>query len=188
MLPTPEDIDEYVSTLNEYIHSLPGHAQAVYQRIISDIQRHGPSAWPSTVTVPGLGTFDIPVPSPPISAVAPPLEKTPWYRLGFIDDEATRRRVAIAGGVLGVGLGAGYGAWLFWTLKDQKRAGVRRRKESNEKLKVRKEVVGTLSMISLDSKLNLGPSRSRWRYTYRTCLGACTGEERLRCNRQRLYP
>lgn len=144
MLPTPEDIEEYIMTLNEYLHSLPGHAQAVYQHILSDLQRHGFTTWPSTVTVPGLGTFDIPAPSPPITAITPPPEEIPWYRLGFIDDEVTRRRVAIAGGIIGVGLGAGYGAWLYWTLNDQKRAGVRRRKESNEKLKLRKEVVVVL--------------------------------------------
>lgn len=134
MLPTQEELDEYVASVTEYVHSIPGQVQQLYDRLVSDIQRHGP--WPPVVTVPGLGSFEVPVPSPPLE---PPKDPIPWYRLGFIEDDDTRRVVGIAG-VAGVGLGLGWGMWTFYRMKNAKR----NRKESLDKSKMRREVVVVL--------------------------------------------
>jgi len=127
MLPTQEDLEEYLNALTDYIHSLPYYLQALYDRLASDIQRHGPH------TVPGL-SFEIPAPAPPIEALRPPL---PWYQLGFIENDETRRRVAIAA-VAGVGLGIGLGSWAYLYTREARR----KRKDSFDKHKMRKEVVG----------------------------------------------
>jgi hypothetical protein len=143
MLPTQEELDEYVASVTEYVHSIPGQVQHLYDKLVSDIQRHGP--WPPVVTVPGLGSFEVPVPSPPLEL---PKEPIPWYQLGFIEDDDTRRIVGIAG-VAGVGLGLGLGMWKFYRMKDAKR----KRKESLDKNRVRREVVGK-------SWIYVAPSRS----------------------------
>lgn len=143
MLPTQEELDEYLAAVTDYAHHVHHQVQAVYHRLASDIQRHGP------YTVPGL-SYEIPAPAPIIELPAPSL---PWYQLGFIEDDVTRRRVAIAT-VAGVGLGLGFGSWTYLRMRDAKR----KRKDSIDKHKIRKEVVGKLSVISLFLDTQLTPS------------------------------
>jgi hypothetical protein len=127
MLPTQEDLDDYLHAITEYVYTIPYHLQALYDRLASDIQRHSP------YTVPGL-SFEIPAPAPPME---PPSLPLPWYQLGFIENDATRRRIAIAA-VAGAGLGVGLGSWAYLHTND----GKRKRKDSFDKFKMRKEVVG----------------------------------------------
>ncbi|KAG8829814.1 hypothetical protein FRC17_005986 [Serendipita sp. 399] len=143
MLPTQEEIEEYIGAVNAYLQELPAQAQAIYNRVWSDIQRHGPSSWPGSVSVPGLGTFDLPAPAPPIRSPPPPVN-APWYKLGFIEDDTLRRRVAIASGVLGLGLGVGCGTLLLWKLNHARNHGARRRKDSSDKVRTRREVIVVL--------------------------------------------
>jgi hypothetical protein len=133
MLPTQEELDAYVESVAEYVQSVSDSLYDLYGRLVSDIQRHGP--WPA-VSVPGLGSFEIPAPQPPLDSPPSPL---PWYQLGFIEDAEIRRRVLIAG-VAGVGLGVGWGTWAYIRRKD----GKRKRKESLDRTKLRREVVGKL--------------------------------------------
>ncbi|KIM28967.1 hypothetical protein M408DRAFT_329012 [Serendipita vermifera MAFF 305830] len=128
-LPSQEELEEYLAALSDYAHTVHHQIQDVYHRLASDIQRHGP------YTVPGL-TFEIPAPAPVIEPPAPPL---PWYQLGFIEDDTTRRRVAIAA-VAGVGLSIGLGSWTYLKIQD----GKRKRKDSIDRHKMRKEVVVVL--------------------------------------------
>jgi hypothetical protein len=131
MLPTQEELDAYVESVTEYVKSVSDSLYDLYGRLVSDIQRHGP--WP-VVSVPGLGSFEVPAPQPPLD---PPPAPLPWYRLGFIEDAEIRHRVMIAG-VAGVGLGIGWGTWTYIRHKNSKR----KRKESLDKSKLRREVVG----------------------------------------------
>ncbi len=125
-LPTQEELDDYLGAVTNYVHNVSYQLHSVYDRLASDIQRHAPS-------VPGL-SYEIPAPAP---IIEPPPPVLPWYQLGFIEDDVTRRRVAIAA-VAGVGLGIGVGSWAYLQIRD----GRRKRKDSIDKHKMRKEVVG----------------------------------------------
>lgn len=137
MLPTQEElnayVDAYVEAVTDYIQGVGDHLGEIYGRLASDVERHLPG-----VTVPGLGSFEIPAPQPALELTAN-TEPLSWYQLGFIEDERTRRRVMIAG-VASLGLGLGWGTWSYLRSRNMKR----KRKESLDKSKLRREVVGKL--------------------------------------------
>jgi hypothetical protein len=132
MLPTQDEVEEYIGFVTGYLKGIPPTLQAGFDRVVSDLQRFGPL--PGVSAVPGLGSFEIPAPPPLIQASEQP---TSWYQLGFIENEHTRRRVMMAG-LAGVGLGVGLGAFGVYKMKTRQR----RRADGFDRHKLRREVVG----------------------------------------------
>lgn len=131
MLPTHEELEEYISVATEYIQGISDGLNELYGRLQSDFRRH--SRWPTTNGTPSVFELDIPA---SILPIANPPPRIPWYRLGFIKDKDTRLRVAI--GIAGIGIGVGCGAWMLLRGQDERR----RREESFDRHKLRREVVG----------------------------------------------
>lgn len=132
MLPTQDEVEEYVIFLTGYLKTIPPTLQAGFDRVVADLQRFGPL--PSVGAVPGLGSFEIPAPPPPIQTHE---QLVPWYQLGFVQDEG-RRRMIMMGGLVGVGLGVGLGSLAYYKMKTHHR----KRVDSSDKNKLRREVVG----------------------------------------------
>jgi hypothetical protein len=113
MIPSREEIEAYVSAVEEYVFAsityatsdLPNIRDTIY-RFWEDVSRYGPSGLPSIrdVHVPGLRDFQIPPPPPPV----PPKSKLE----SSIDWMANNplKASSIAVGIVGVGLLVGYSA------------------------------------------------------------------------------
>jgi hypothetical protein len=79
MVPSKEDIEEYLRSLDQWVHSSYHAAtadipsmQAIVNRIWVDLGRYGPP----TIPLPGLGVFEVPPPPPPPEPNPSWLERT----------------------------------------------------------------------------------------------------------------
>ncbi len=129
MLPTQEQVEEYLSSLADYVSQIPGQLpnfSELGEKVLEDIRRFGPlPSLPSVGNIPGLGAFEVPAPPPPPVTLPPP--DTPWYD--------GKRRWFIAATVVGT---AGAGLWFASAWRHHHR----RRRFHSEKLPPRREVVG----------------------------------------------
>ena len=130
MLPTQEQVEEYLASLADYVSQIPGQLpnfSELGEKVLEDIRRFGPlPSLPSVSNIPGLGAFEVPAPPPPPPVSLPPPElsrhvgKRPWF---------------IAAAVVGT---AGAGLWFASAWRHHHR----RRRFHSEKLPPRREVVG----------------------------------------------
>ncbi|TDL25016.1 hypothetical protein BD410DRAFT_766704 [Rickenella mellea] len=118
-LPTKEQIEDYISSAEEFLSSslssvtpdLPGISDAIH-RLWLDVSRFGPPELPSLpdIHIPGLGRYEVPLPPPP---PPPPVPKT-WYEDAA--DWASNNKPLVGGicvGTVGLGLLLGYGVSSF---------------------------------------------------------------------------
>ncbi|OCH85708.1 hypothetical protein OBBRIDRAFT_762634, partial [Obba rivulosa] len=114
VVPTLEQIEDYLESLEELIFSslsaatpdMPRVSEAI-QRLWEDVLRFGPQSLPSLndIHLPGLGTFEVPPPPPP-----PPPPKTLWEKSADWVAEHPWRTAGIGIGIVGAGLLVGYGS------------------------------------------------------------------------------
>lgn len=127
MLPTQEQVEDYLSSIGDYISTIPvptlPNLGELAEKVLDDIRRFGPlPSLPQVVaSVPGLGAFEVPAPPPP---PPPPPSEPLWTRPWFL---------AAAGlGTASVGLMVAY----RWQRKD------RRRLDSKDRPLPLRELVG----------------------------------------------
>lgn len=172
MLPVPEVVEEYWEATTEYVStiSVPSLARAkeIGEKWFSDLTRFGPSPG---VSIPGLGAFE--VPAPPPAPVIPPA--IPWYK---------ENSTLIIAGAAGVGT-IGVGLMLKYTLTNKKK----KRKESPDLFKIRREIVGeSVKLWQIKEATNhLYNSCFRCRYNVWTSTCTFLGKEGLRGDCQCVY-
>lgn len=140
VVPTLEQIEDYLESLEELIFSslsaatpdMPRVSEAI-QRLWEDVLRFGPQSLPSLndIHLPGLGTFEVPPPPPP-----PPPPKTLWEKSADWVAEHPWRTAGIGIGIVGAGLLVGYGS-IQW------RNSVKARKLRATSSTDRKQVIST---------------------------------------------
>jgi hypothetical protein len=88
MLPTQEQVEEYLTSLADYVSQIPGQLpnfSELGEKVLEDIRRFGPlPSLPSVGNIPGLGAFEVPAPPPPPVPLPPPEiswhdGKRPWF-------------------------------------------------------------------------------------------------------------
>ncbi|EMD37938.1 hypothetical protein CERSUDRAFT_113080 [Gelatoporia subvermispora B] len=117
VVPTIEQIEDYLQSLEELIYSslsaatpdMPRVSEAI-QRLWEDVLRFGPQSLPSLndIHIPGLGTFEVPPPPPP-----PPPPRTFWDKSADWVAEHPWRTAGIGIGIVGASLLVGYGSIKF---------------------------------------------------------------------------
>ncbi|KAH9950300.1 hypothetical protein B0H21DRAFT_889176 [Amylocystis lapponica] len=114
VVPTIEQLEEYLDTLEDYVFSslqaatpdLPHVSDAIH-RLWEDVSRFGPQSMPSLpdIHIPSLGTFEVPPPPPP-----PPPPKSFWEHSADWAAEHPWTTAGIGVSVVGAGLLVGYGS------------------------------------------------------------------------------
>ncbi|KAH7104030.1 hypothetical protein BKA62DRAFT_695381 [Auriculariales sp. MPI-PUGE-AT-0066] len=96
-----DSAESYLRGVEASLASLPASASDLANRIWQDIARYGPPL-PQTVSVPGIGSFELQAPPPP-----PPLAPPHWVDTTL--DWVGERKVLVASAGLGAAAVVGYG-------------------------------------------------------------------------------
>ncbi|KZS88373.1 hypothetical protein SISNIDRAFT_479952 [Sistotremastrum niveocremeum HHB9708] len=156
MVPSRDEIERYLEELDEWVitslHSVTPEIpplSTIAQRIWNDLAKFGPPALPQ---IPGLGSFEVPLPPPP-----PPPPKGLSEKISeWIVDHKWKAAAVGVGFVVGSGLLAGYAGYWRRTriLSKSKKNGGRKRVAGIPAL----VVLGADSLIGLPLVLDLEKS------------------------------